>query len=65
MFNIYDSECPVCKTMKKVIVKRLENHPDLGKIEHISTECWGYAPSDNEVVVEAFCPGCGVKFIVC
>jgi len=51
--------------MKKVIVKRLENHPDLGKIEHISTECWGYAPSDNEVVVEAFCPGCGVKFIVC
>lgn len=64
MFSIYDSECPVCRTIKKVKVKSNKNHPQLELIEHIKTEHWGYACLDNEVIVEAFCPGCGIKFIV-
>ncbi len=60
MFTIYDSECPVCRATKKVEVKRYE----LGVIEHIAIELWGYAPSENEVVIGAFCPECRIKFVV-
>ena len=64
MFNICDSECPVCRTMKKLTVKRNENHPDLGLIGHITTEYWDYAPLVDEVIIEGFCPECGIKLVV-
>ncbi len=62
-FDINDPQCPVCHSPKKLVVKRCENHPESGEIEHFRIEFWAYAPSGDEVIVEAFCPECGIKFV--
>jgi len=58
MFNIYDSECPVCRGQKKV---RILEITESGEVESVFE--WGYVPSDSEKVVEAFCSECGIKFV--
>ena len=63
MITIYDSDCPICHVQKELRVKKHENHPELGTIEHITTNHWGYAVSEDEIIIEAFCSGCGVKFV--
>jgi len=60
MFNISDQECPVCREPKmKIIVSS-----GLDESTQTRSEYWWYSPSDNEVVVEGYCSGCGIKFIV-
>lgn len=60
MVSVYDADCPICKSQKKV---RVLGH-DGDNPKHTRTEFWGYCLSQNEVIIEAFCPNCGVKFIV-
>ena len=65
MPSIYDSKCPVCREgMKKLKVRQYLDYPHNSAVINIRTEGWGYAPGQNEIVEEAFCPECGVKFIL-
>ena len=62
-FNIYDQECPVCKTPKRLKVGIYSTQTELKELLATRTEYWGYGPSGNERIIEAFCPDCGVKFV--
>ncbi|MBU1066962.1 hypothetical protein KKE60_04210 [Patescibacteria group bacterium] len=62
-FNKYDSECPICRGTKRVIVETVVDRENRTSVTR--TELWGYyAPSGNEIVIEGFCDECGAKFII-
>ena len=61
MFNIIDTNCPVCETMKRVLVK---THTDTLLVQNTRSEYWGYQPLEYEELIEGFCPACGTKFVI-
>jgi len=56
----YDMECPICGELKMLLVEDHTGEPNTipGRIEP-----WAYAPGNNEFIIEAFCPRCGLKFV--
>lgn len=59
-----DSKCSVCGGDKKVKVRWSSSFSHFSPMGDTRSEDFGYAPSENETIIEAYCTNCGLKFHV-